>query len=856
MAELQAPSIATVGVRVLPQLAGFQTRLTTGLTNPLKVAGIAAVAATAGAIAGLTSMSVAAAKAFYGVEESLAKIVGLVGVAEEQVDAWGESLGGLAAETAQGPGELADALFFVTSAGLRGSDAMETLEASAKAATAGLGSVKQVADAVTSAMNAYGPETLSAAEATDVLVATVREGKVEADAVAGSLGRVIPIAAELGVSFSNVGAALAAMTRLGLSAEESTTALRGIFNAILKPGAQAQKTLAEFGLSAAELRESLGEGEGLLDLLVMLKDRFGDNDEALARVFPRVRGLVGVLSLVGENVDQAQGIFARMADTTGDLDDAFNAIAETSGFQVKQAMAEIQTIMTELGADILPDVADAIRELLPLFKDGVVPVLTASIDAIAGFVFGIKEITAAFLSLPDSARDAALALGVIGAAFAALSLHPVIATIVGVTAGITALGAAARENESEVNQLVDDIISLGEVQPATLAEIIGKIPEKDLDRLKEAGITLFELREFLDQGLFGTPQGQNWFTQILQDAGLSGSDAVELVNSLEHLQNQYNDAAWAAKQWAEEQEQAARSARPDPIWGLAAAQAELADKMLITGRVSDRTRKAVASDWEDTRGFIEEATEAVDDFIEAQLKAADPAFNLASARRDLADAEEGLAETRADPEATGRDIDEALFDVLEAQAEYDAALGRFALNQRETVDRLDELARDTGLFFDDIYIETRDGLISLAELNMPDFSSLGLAIKDGILVGVDPLAEELADKIIQAAGRAKESAAQALGARSPSTVFANEIGLPIAQGIAMGIDQGASDIELALRNATGRKRGSLDGPAPGGGIHQEVHVHNPTTQNVERDIQRGAASARTLALLHGGALRG
>ncbi len=53
--------------------------------------------------------------------------------------------------------EEAEALFFITSAGLEEKEALDMLEVSARAAAAGLGDIATIADAVTSAANAYGP---------------------------------------------------------------------------------------------------------------------------------------------------------------------------------------------------------------------------------------------------------------------------------------------------------------------------------------------------------------------------------------------------------------------------------------------------------------------------------------------------------------------------------------------------------------------------------------------------------------------------------------------------------------------------------------------------------------------------
>jgi hypothetical protein len=39
--------------------------------------------------------------------------------------------------------------------------------------------------------------------------------------------------------------------------------------------------------------------DGLLAMLMTLRDRFGENDEAMAQVFPNVRALRGLFDLLG-----------------------------------------------------------------------------------------------------------------------------------------------------------------------------------------------------------------------------------------------------------------------------------------------------------------------------------------------------------------------------------------------------------------------------------------------------------------------------------------------------------------------------------------------------------------------------
>jgi TP901 family phage tail tape measure protein len=281
-------------------------------------------------------------------ETEMAKIVGLVGISKDQVDDWGQKILDMAPKLGKAPKELAEGLYFVTSAGIRGAEAMEVLEMAAKASAAGLGETKTIADVVTSAMNAYGAENLNAAQATDILVAAVREGKTDAAELAGSLGFVLPVASEMGVQFHEVSAAMAAMTRTGSSASEAGTQLKAILSGLLKPSEGAEKALKEMGLSSAGLRKQIKE-EGLLKALQTLRkttNKFGD--DAMAKVFPNIRGLSGVLDLMGSNAKDNEAVFKALSESGGELDFAFQNVSNTIDFKWNQAIASGKAALIEL----------------------------------------------------------------------------------------------------------------------------------------------------------------------------------------------------------------------------------------------------------------------------------------------------------------------------------------------------------------------------------------------------------------------------------------------------------------------------------------------------------------------------
>ncbi len=335
---------------------GFQSKLK-GVASTMKLVFVGAL--TAGGVQALRS-----AKQF---DKSMTQIKSLVGIAGAEVDKMGETAIKMATKTGRGANEAAEALFFITSAGLRGSEAMEVLEASLKAAAVGLGETKTVADLATSALNAYGSANLSATDATDVMVTAVREGKLEAGELAQSMGRVLPLASAMGVEFHEVGAAFAALSRTGTNAAEASTQIRGIFASLLKPTQQAEEALDKMSLSSAGLRTQLRE-KGLLSTLQTLKKEFEGNDEAAAQVFGNVRALSAVLDLMGENADGTRKIFDNLTQSLNATNDAFIITEESTSQKLDKALAQLGNSTIPVAESALLGLVNATNGLITAFE--------------------------------------------------------------------------------------------------------------------------------------------------------------------------------------------------------------------------------------------------------------------------------------------------------------------------------------------------------------------------------------------------------------------------------------------------------------------------------------------------------
>lgn len=477
-------------------IGGLQGQLQ-GASQALKNAGSSMRAAGTQATVGLTLPIVGLGAAIFNTgknfEATLDQIVGLVGVSRDQVAAWKPEILDLSRVTGIGAQELGEALFFVTSAGLEGAEAMDALEASARASAAGLGDTSAIADALTSVMNAYGPGVYTAAEATDILIATVREGKLSASELPGILGPLIPMAETLGVGFEEVGGALAAMTRVSGDVVGSSTQLNAFFSAIVKMTPAAESALEDFGLSAADLRKHLDE-KGLQSTIALLNDKLGDNEEAWAAIFPNVRALRGLLNLTGQDGEAVAGVFEGVADSAGSLDAAFGAVESGSGMAFDRAMAEIGATMIVLADDVMPVVADLLRD-------------------VTGFIGGL---TKAWQELsPETRKFIILAAGVVavvgpllvGLGFVVSGLGALLGILAAIASPIgllvLAVGALAVIFQDELRPVIEPVIDLF----ALFAQFIGAIFDALADGEGISGV-LDVISEFANN--FGEAFGAIW----------------------------------------------------------------------------------------------------------------------------------------------------------------------------------------------------------------------------------------------------------------------------------------------------------------------------------------------------------
>jgi TP901 family phage tail tape measure protein len=675
---------------------GRATRQTGGLSSKLgQVAKVGAALGGAAVVAGVAALGAAvvkvgvdAAKGFAQFETSLAQIEGLVGVAREDLDAMTVDLKELAVEAGRGPQELADALFFITSAGLEGADAMDALEVSAKAATAGLGDTATIADVVTSAMNAYGSDVLSAAQSTDVLVAAVREGKAAAPELSGALGQVIPIASSMGVRFDEVGASIAAMTRTGLNAAEASTALKSILTSILAPSTDAAKALDGLGLSASGLQDQI-RSEGLFATLQTLAERFDGNTEATTRVFGNVRALTGVLSLMGSNAAATEEIFDSLASSTGALDTAFGAAADTGAFAFAQAKASIEVALLEVGEQILPKLADAMDRIAPLLPELVGGIGDLAIAAVEFGTSAVPAIIDGFSVLEKTVINSQIAI-------------------------------------QKVRSGWGDFVDFMDVAGGPLlnyGDAFDEVAEDHLQWLKAQR----QVNEVMRQTGDASHAATNALLLLADETAINEERTAALGNQLALTDQEMLDAAqyaydYAAAHGASEaelgsltiaiaylEEQLRGEAAAESLAAIETERASIIRKYAAdaAGEEADAIDGELVPALQTYQDVLEDALVAQESLADAMKAAADPAFKAVKAVEKLGKANDDLAEVQADGTSTAEDIAAAQLAVVEATLEAQGALD--AVDGQAMEAALDAIATALGIGDD----EARDLLVTL-----------------------------------------------------------------------------------------------------------------------------------------------
>ncbi len=262
---------------------------------------------------------------------------------------------------------LAKAYYQILSAGVTDSaKALDVLEVSSKAATAGLTSTFTVVDAITNILNAYNLEASESARISDELFVAVRDGKVTMEQISSAIGAVVGTASLAKVELKEVLAAIVAMTLSGYSVDEAATSMNRFLLSIVDTQDDAKKAAKELGI---EWSVAGMQARGFENFIRDLNEKAGDNIEVLQSIVPEIRSFRAAAVIAGTGADAYARSLDNLKRSAGATDEAMMKIMDDIAMQWKQEKNRLNAAWTELGLKILPVVKEGLKVLNDLFED-------------------------------------------------------------------------------------------------------------------------------------------------------------------------------------------------------------------------------------------------------------------------------------------------------------------------------------------------------------------------------------------------------------------------------------------------------------------------------------------------------
>ena len=383
--------------------------------------------------------------------------------------------------------EAQQASYQLLSAGVSGAaDVSQVLADAVKLSRAGFTDTTTSVDALTNVLNGYGLAASEAQRISDQLVQTQNDGKITVDQYARNLGKVVPVASALGVSFEEVNAAIAQTTAVGLSADVATTGLKSAITKLTQPTVEGSKILKKYGV---EINAATVKADGFAKTLQKLSKVTDKGDlgkllgqEAGVVITPILNQLERYTELL-ENQRKASGTTARAID---DLSGSYGALKKELDNKLLdaqvQAFKDLEPALAQVTAGVLAlidawnSLPDGVRQAITVIGTLALAIAAVAV-ALAGIGLAIKGVIAGLKAFKLALASAKLAVVGFTGATTLLGAALVALPWVALAAGVTALGVAIYKGVDAQRQW-NDLVRDGAGTTEELKSGIEKVKEK------------------------------------------------------------------------------------------------------------------------------------------------------------------------------------------------------------------------------------------------------------------------------------------------------------------------------------------------------------------------------------------
>jgi TP901 family phage tail tape measure protein len=409
-----------------------------------------------------------AGKAAVGFEKNMSNVSTLVDTAKESMTSMGADVLRIYRVVPVQIEDLTKGLYQVRSAGIGAALAMDVLKNSAWLSVAGLSTVEQSTNVLTSAINVFKDQNMSAQQIAGNLFETVKRGKTTMAGLSEAFGATAPIVHSAGVSLQDYLAAVAAITVSGSPAAQAMNEIRASVVALNKPTKDMEKVYASLGVKGMNpIKKLLARYHDLGDVFKVVDDRGAKLHINMAKAWGRVQASVAATLVGGISLKDYHGNMAGMANGVKDFLAAQGKQAATAAAHMQLLKNNAQALAISLGTKMLPmlnriadkmvpvigrmlDWIDKHPKLTKVILEGAVALsaFLGTVSLVSGIVWGVTKAIEAYAAinglLATSGISAAAGIGVETVAMGALETATALANVGLVTLlGTMGLVAAA-----------------------------------------------------------------------------------------------------------------------------------------------------------------------------------------------------------------------------------------------------------------------------------------------------------------------------------------------------------------------------------------------------------------------------
>lgn len=336
--------------------------------------------------------------------DSFKEIMTLIDDTGQGVDQFRSDILAYARDSGKSMEDIQSAIYTAISAGTDYKSSLGLLDDSEKLSIATKSELEASTKLLASTLNAYGVSTDEATKYSDILFTTVKNGQTTFPELSSSLASVLNIAANAGVPFETLSAAIAAVTATGAPTSQAITSIQSALSNIIKPTSQATKLANELGI---EFNATALKTDGFEKILWKVQEATGGSAAKMAILFGDVNGLSSAMTLGADVSGKFKDSLQAMADSAGATEKAYKKMAD--GFHdTNQNLANnVKATFIQIGLELQTNYTDIVSNISEVFKSVGVSIDQGAFDDIFKALDGVgADISQFFSELAKSMPEA------------------------------------------------------------------------------------------------------------------------------------------------------------------------------------------------------------------------------------------------------------------------------------------------------------------------------------------------------------------------------------------------------------------------------------------------------------------